>query len=103
MPVKNKIFDVSADLDKEFGLPGTPERKAAEEEAYAFYTGSVLHEARKEAKIIQAELAKRIDSTKSYISRIENGLLSPSLSTFYRIIHALGMKVEIEHIERSTI
>jgi 3-oxoacyl-ACP reductase-like protein len=50
------IFDVSADLDKEFGLSGTPERKAAEEDAYAFYKESV--------------------------------------STFYRIINALGMKVK---------
>jgi DNA-binding XRE family transcriptional regulator len=95
MQKRNELYDVSAELDREFGLPGTPERKEAEENAYAFYTGNLLHEARKEAKMTQTELAKRINSTKSYISRVEKGAISPSVSTFYRIINALNMRVEI--------
>lgn len=43
----------------------------------------------------QAELAKRINVTKSYISRIEKGLITPSVATFYRIMNALGMRVEV--------
>ena len=43
----------------------------------------------------QLELASRIGTTKSYISKIENGAMTPSVSTFYRIIGALGMRVEI--------
>jgi DNA-binding XRE family transcriptional regulator len=95
MQKRNELYDVSAELDSAFGLPGTPERKEAEENAYAFYTGSILHEARKEAGMTQTELAKRINSTKSYISRVEKGAISPSVSTFYRIINALNMRVEI--------
>lgn len=92
---KNMITDISAELDKEFGMPGTPEREQFEEEAYAFYTAQILLDARKEAKITQSELAKRINATKSYISRIENGTINPSVSTFYRIINALGMRIDI--------
>ena len=89
------LTDYSAVLDKEYGAPGTPERAKFDEEAYAFYTSQILLDARKEAKVSQSELAKRISSTKSYISRIENGLVIPSVATFYRIMNALGMRVEI--------
>lgn len=91
----HKIVDYDEVLDTEFGKEGTPERAKAEEEAYAFYTSQILQEARKEAKVSQRELASRIGSTKSYISRIENGLVMPSVATFYRIMNALGMRIEI--------
>ncbi len=92
---ENMLTDISAELDKEFGVAGTPERTQFDEDAYAFYTGQILHDARKEVKITQSELARRINSTKSYISRIENGSVNPSVSTFYRIMAALGLRVEI--------
>lgn len=66
-----------------------------DEEAYAFYTGQLLHDARKEAKVTQAELAKRINSTKSYISRVENGDIIPSVAKFWEMIISLGMRLEI--------
>ena len=34
-------------------------------------------------------------TTKSYISKIENGVITPSVGVFYRIIAALGMRVEV--------
>lgn len=40
------IHDVSAELDKEFGLPGTPERQKFEDEAWDYYTGQILLSAR---------------------------------------------------------
>jgi transcriptional regulator with XRE-family HTH domain len=63
--------------------------------AYTFYTSQILLDARKEAQVTQSELAKRIHSTKSYISRIENGAIVPSAGVFYRIMDALGLRVEI--------
>ena len=54
----NMLTDISAELDREFGTPGTPEREKFDEEAYAFYTGQILLDARREAKVTQAELAK---------------------------------------------
>ena len=92
---ENMLTDISAELEKEFGAPGTPERAKFDEEAYAFYTGQILLEARREAKITQLELAKRINTTKSYISRVENGVIIPSVAMFCRIIGALGLKIEI--------
>ena len=92
---ENMLIDISAELEKEFGVPGTPERAKFDEEAYAYYTGQILLEARKEAKVTPSEVAKRINTTKSYISRGENGVITPSVAMFYRIIGALGLKIEI--------
>lgn len=91
----HQINDYSAVLDEQYGKEGTPERAKFDEEAYAFYTGQILLDARKETKITQSELAKRINATKSYISRIENGTINPSVGTFYRIMNALGLRIEI--------
>ncbi len=91
----HKIVDYDIVLDKKFGKEGTSERAEAEEKAYSFYSGQILHDARKEAKISQAELARRTNTTKSYISKIENGVITPSVGAFYRIIGALGMRVEV--------
>ena len=90
-----KIQDYDAVLDARYGKEGTPERVKFEEDAYAYYTGLILREARKDAKVSQAELARRTQTTKSYISRIENGVIIPSVAVFYRMIAALGMTVEI--------
>ena len=91
----HQIRDYDAVLDAEFGAPGTPERLEAEDQAYAFYSGQILRNARREERMTQAELASKIGTTKSYISKIENGTMTPSVSTFYRIIHALGLQIEI--------
>ena len=89
------IQDYDAVLDARYGKEGTPERLKFEEDAYAYYTGMILRDARKDAKVSQAELARRTQTTKSYISRIENGVIIPSVAVFYRMIAALGMTVEI--------
>ena len=91
----NKITNYDEVLDAKYGADGTPERIVFEQEAYDFYSGMVLHQARKEVKMTQEELAKRTGTTKSYISRIENGAISPSVGVFYRFIAALGMRIEI--------
>ena len=91
----HKIVDYDAVLDSEFGVQGSAERAAAEERAYNFYSGQILKEARHDVKMTQSELARKINSSKSYISRIEKGIIVPSVGTFYRIVNALGMRVEI--------
>jgi len=90
----NEYFDVDALIDERFGKPGTPARIEAEEKAYSFYTGQIVEDARKKAKMTQAELASRIGSNRSYISRVEKGVTEPKVSTFYRIMNALGCTVE---------
>ena len=91
----HQIRDYDIVLDAEFGKSGTPERAKAIEEAYSFYSGQILHTARKAAGVTQSELAERINSTKSYISKLEKGHVNPSAGLFFSIINALGMKVEI--------
>ena len=90
-----KMFDVDEQLDAAFGKEGTPEREAAEERANAFFTGKIIEEARKNAKMTQAELAEKIGTNKSYISRVETGKTEPKVSTFYRIASALGLNIEL--------
>ncbi len=82
-------------LDSKFGKHGSVERESALDEARAFYTGQLLHDARKEVKMTQSQLAEKVNVTKSYISRVENGGVIPSVSMFYRIIDALGMRIEL--------
>lgn len=89
----NDFFDVDALLDERFGQEGTPSRIEAEEKAYAFYTGQIIEDARKKANMTQSELASRIGSNRSYISRVESGVTEPKVSTFYRIMNALGCNV----------
>ena len=58
--------------------------------------GEILKEARKKANLTQEELAFRIGSKRSYISRIERDASSVKLSTLIKIIeNGLGGKVDI--------
>ena len=66
---RNEIYDVSAELEKEFGAKGTPQREAAINHAWEEYNAQILLDARKNAGLTQAELAKRIGADKGYISR----------------------------------
>ena len=91
----NDIYDVSAELAKEFGAQGTPQRKAAINHAWEEYNAQILLDARKNAGLTQAELAQRIGADKGYISRIERGLTIPTVSTLYKIAAAMGMTVEL--------
>ena len=77
------------------GKPGTPEREEFRKEAYAYCMGQIICDARKKEKMTQSELAEKIGTNKSYISRIEKGIVDPGISTFCRIIDALGLKIEI--------
>ena len=95
MHKNNNIYDLSAELAKTFGEIGSPEREKAIEKAWEEYNGQILLDARKNARLTQAELAKRIGADKGYISRIERGLTTPSVSTLYRIAAAMGLTVEL--------
>lgn len=93
--IDKDLYDVSAWIDDELGKPGTPEREEATQKAWEEYNAQILLDARKNAGLTQAELAKRIGADKSYISRIERGLTVPSVATLYRIAAAMGMTVEL--------
>ena len=88
-----QLFDVDAQLDGMFGKAGTPERKAAEVRANAFFTGQIIEDARKRANMTQSEL---IGTNKSYISRVETGRTEPKVSTFFA---NLSIKIDSNFIK----
>lgn len=94
----NNLFDVTAHLVDRFGPIGSDSWKEEESRAWEEYNAEILREARKEAGITQAELADRIGADKSYISKIEHGKTVPTVSSFYRIVAALGMQVTLVKI-----
>jgi DNA-binding XRE family transcriptional regulator len=91
----NNLTSVDDIMDAKFGKVGTPEREAFRKEAYIYYMGQIVHDARKSANLTQAELASRVGTNKTYISRIEKGSIESGIGTFGRIIDALGLKMEI--------
>jgi len=96
---KNEIiYDISAELEQEFGPKESASRKAAEDKAWEEYNAQILLDARKNAGLTQQELAERIGADKSYVSRLERGLTIPSVSTLYRIAAAMGLAVELRPI-----
>lgn len=96
MMKKNEvIYDVSVELEREFGPKGSESRKMAEDKAWEEYNAQILFDARKNAGLTQQELADRIGVDKGYVSRIERGLITPSVSTIYRIAAAMGLTVEL--------
>jgi HTH-type transcriptional regulator / antitoxin HipB len=91
---KAKTFDEL--LDIQYGKIGTKKRNEFEEKAQYFVVSEMLKEARREAKLTQEQLAKKVGTKKSYISRLENGKCDIQLSTLYRIFEVgLGRKINL--------
>lgn len=82
-------------LDELYGKVGSPEREEFRKEAYSYCVGQIIHDARKQERMTQTELAQKIGTNKSYISRIEKGTIEPGVGIFFRIIDALGLKIDI--------
>lgn len=83
-------------LDLQYGKVGTKARDDFETKAQYFIISEVLKAARKEANMTQEQLAEKVGTKKSYISRLENGKCDIQLSTLYRIFEfGLGKKVNL--------
>ena len=61
-----------------------------------FKIGAMLKMAREEAGLTQEELAKKLHTKKSAISRIENHAKDIKLSTLENFVHALGKNLRVE-------
>ncbi|MFZ4414933.1 MAG: helix-turn-helix domain-containing protein [Bacteroidales bacterium] len=83
-------------LDIKYGNIGTEKRDEFEEKAQYFVISEMLKDARKEANMTQEQLAEKVGTKKSYISRLENGRCDIQLSTLYRIFEfGLGKKINL--------
>ncbi len=60
-----------------------------------FKIGVLLRQAREEAGITQEELAKKLQTKKSAISRIENHSEDIRLSTLKNYVSAIGKKLQV--------
>ena len=96
---KEKILNSSSFdelLNAKYGNIGTEARDVFEEKAQYFVISEMLKEARKEANMTQEQLAEKVGTKKSYISRLENGKCDIQLSTLYRIFEfGLGKRVNL--------
>ena len=91
---KTKNFDDL--LDIKYGKIGSEKRDNFEEKAQYFVISEMLKEARKEANMTQEQLAEKVGTKKSYISRLENGKCDIQLSTLYRIFEfGLGKRINL--------
>ena len=83
-------------LDIQYGKTGTGRRESFEKKARYFIISESLKAARREAKLTQEQLAEKVGTKKSYISRLENGNCDIQLSTLYRIFEeGLGKKISL--------
>ena len=70
-------------------------QKGLEEERRNLRIGMMIRELRMNQGMTQEELAGRIHTTKSAISRLENHSESITISTLEKVAHALGKDVQI--------
>lgn len=96
----NKVIRKARNYDElielKYGKLGTEKRDKFEEESQYFVISETLKESRKEANMTQEELAEKVGTKKSYISRLENGKCDIQLSTLYRIFEkGLGKEVNL--------
>ena len=83
--------------EKHYGKKGTPKRDKLEEGYKNFKIGYLLKEARKNSGLTQQELADKVGTTKSYISKIENNVKEARLSTLEKIVElGLGGRLELQ-------
>jgi HTH-type transcriptional regulator/antitoxin HipB len=91
---KTKNFDEL--LDIQYGKIGAKKRDEFEEKAQYFVISETLKDARHEAHMTQEQLADKVGTKKSYISRLENGKCDIQLSTLYRIFEeGLGKRISL--------
>ena len=83
-------------IDIKYGKIGTKKRDVFEEKAQYFVISETLKDARREANMTQEQLADKIGTKNSYISRLENGKCDTQLSTLYRIFESgLGRRISL--------
>ncbi len=96
MKTKNKnLMTLEEFKEKNYGKRGTKKREELEAGYENFKIGALIHDARLEMGMTQEELAKKVGTTKSYISKIENNIKEARISTLQKIVE-LGFGGHLE-------
>ena len=82
-------------IEEDFGAVGTPEREQFEMECDVFVIGEQLKDERLKAGLTQEQLAEKIGTKKSFISRVERGHADIQLSTLVKLFRGLGRQISI--------
>lgn len=92
-----KAYQVTQEVSKEIqAMPGYAEEAERFERMYA--VAMALHEAREHAKLSQSEIAKKMKTTQSVISRMESGRANISYDKLCDYAKACGahLKLQVE-------
>lgn len=96
MKAKSNVITLDELNDRNFGKRGQAKREELEAGYGNFRMGALLHEARLEKGLTQQELADKVGTTKSYISKIENNVKEVRISTLQKIVEiGLGGRIEL--------
>ena len=71
-------------------------RDAYDEMAPEYEIARAVRKARTECGLTQAELAERMDTSQSYIARLENAKVMPTMKTLFRVAKATGTRARFE-------
>ena len=82
-------------ITEDFGAVGTPERITFDASCDSFIIGEKIREMRNQAGLTQEQLAEKVGTKKSYISRIENGKSDIQVGTLFRIFTGLGRRATL--------
>ena len=93
--LKNNLTPIEDLITEDFGPIGSPQRDQCEMECDAFIIGQQLKEERLRAGLIQEQLADRIGTKKSFISRVEKGRADIQLSTLVKLFRGLGRRISV--------
>ena len=85
-------------ISEDFGAVGTPERKQFEMECDAFIIGEQLKDERLRAGLTQEQLAEKVGTKKSFISRVARGHADIQISTLVKLFRGLGRQVSVRVI-----
>ena len=93
---RNNIMTLEQFKDKHYGVIGTEKRDQLESGYQNFKIGALIHEARLEKGLTQEQLAEKVGTTKSYISKIENNIKEVRISTLQKIVEVgFGGKLQL--------
>lgn len=93
---KDNLTTLNEFKDKHYGQVGSKKRDELDAGYENFKIGALLHEARLEKGLTQEELAAKVGTTKSYISKIENNVKEVRISTLQKIVEiGLGGQVQL--------
>jgi DNA-binding Xre family transcriptional regulator len=96
MKAKNKnLTSLDEFIEIEHGKIGTLKRDEFEAGFESFKIGVMIHEARLQKGMTQEQLAEKVGTTKSYISKIENNVKEARFSTLQKIVE-LGLGGHLE-------